>query len=211
MASFPKQLELAFLRFLLLVSLSTLCRLRIYLVLNNKQFKASVARLVCHGHIFVFIKSVYSYQSYVNSTRIFILHMNTKQLDWSDKKQTDNSHWKNKDWDHDWLLHHSVKSVQIWSFFWSEYRKIRTRKNSVFGTLFTQCMMKKMGLSTNRYVKEHTQNIKWILMLEKILIWLILLPIALTHYLGCLKFFKRFKVFLTLEFYSEPNHFDMEK
>ena len=29
--------------------------------------------------------------------------------------------------------------------------------------------------------------------------------------LGCLKFFKRFKVFLTLEFYSEPNHFDMEK
>ena len=35
---------------------------------------------------------------------------------------------------------HCVKSVQIWSFFWSvfsciqgEYRKIRTRKNSVFG------------------------------------------------------------------------------
>ena len=28
---------------------------------------------------------------------------------------------------------HCVKSVQIRSFFWSEYRKIRTRKNSVFG------------------------------------------------------------------------------
>ena len=37
-------------------------------------------------------------------------------------------------------LWHCVKSVQIWSFFWFvfsciriEYRKIRTRKNSVFG------------------------------------------------------------------------------
>ena len=28
---------------------------------------------------------------------------------------------------------HCVKSVQMRSFFWSEYRKIRTRKNSVFG------------------------------------------------------------------------------
>ena len=28
---------------------------------------------------------------------------------------------------------HCVKSVQIRSFSWSEYRKIRTRKNSVFG------------------------------------------------------------------------------
>ena len=28
---------------------------------------------------------------------------------------------------------HCVKSVQIRSFFWSEYRKIRTRKNFVFG------------------------------------------------------------------------------
>ena len=27
----------------------------------------------------------------------------------------------------------SIKSVQIRSFFWSEYSKIRTRKNSVFG------------------------------------------------------------------------------
>ena len=26
-----------------------------------------------------------------------------------------------------------MKSVQLQSFFWSEYRKIRTRKNSVFG------------------------------------------------------------------------------
>ena len=31
------------------------------------------------------------------------------------------------------LQHHCVKSVQIRSFFWSEYRKIRTRKNSVSG------------------------------------------------------------------------------
>ena len=37
-------------------------------------------------------------------------------------------------------LLHCVKSVQIWSYFWSvfscirtEYRKIRTRNNSVFG------------------------------------------------------------------------------
>ena len=37
-------------------------------------------------------------------------------------------------------IHHCVKSVQIWSYFWSvfscirtEYRKIWTRKNSVFG------------------------------------------------------------------------------
>ena len=29
--------------------------------------------------------------------------------------------------------HHCVKSVQIRSFFWSEYRKIRTKRNSVFG------------------------------------------------------------------------------
>ena len=29
--------------------------------------------------------------------------------------------------------HHYMESVQIWSFFWSEYRKIPTRKNSVFG------------------------------------------------------------------------------
>ena len=28
---------------------------------------------------------------------------------------------------------HCVKSVQIWSLFWSEYTKIRTTKNSVFG------------------------------------------------------------------------------
>ena len=38
------------------------------------------------------------------------------------------------------LLLHCVKSVQIWSFFWAifscmrtEYRKIRTTKNSIFG------------------------------------------------------------------------------
>ena len=30
---------------------------------------------------------------------------------------------------------HCSKSVQIRSFFWSEYRKIRSRKNSVFGHL----------------------------------------------------------------------------
>ena len=30
-------------------------------------------------------------------------------------------------------IHHCVKSVQIRSFFWSEYRKTRTRKYSVFG------------------------------------------------------------------------------
>ena len=152
------QLELAFLRFLLLVSLSTLCHLRIYLVLNNKQFKASVDLLVCHGHIFVFIKSVYSYQSYVNSTRIFILHMNTKQLDWSDKKQTDNSHWKNKDWDHDWLLHHSVKSVHIWSLFWSEYRKIRTRKNSVFGHCSRSTWWKKCSCQLSIYKRTHKRH-----------------------------------------------------
>ena len=28
---------------------------------------------------------------------------------------------------------HCVKSIQIQSFFWFEYRKIQTRKNSVFG------------------------------------------------------------------------------
>ena len=28
---------------------------------------------------------------------------------------------------------HCLKSVQIRTFFWSEYKKIRTRKNSVFG------------------------------------------------------------------------------
>ena len=30
-------------------------------------------------------------------------------------------------------VNHCVKSVQIRRFFWSEYRKIRTRKNSIFG------------------------------------------------------------------------------
>ena len=30
-------------------------------------------------------------------------------------------------------VYHCVKSDQIRSFFWSEYMKIRTRKNSVFG------------------------------------------------------------------------------
>ena len=45
-------------------------------------------------------------------------------------------------------VQHCVKSAQIRSFFWSvfsciltEYRKIRARKNSVFGTLFTQCVL----------------------------------------------------------------------
>ena len=33
---------------------------------------------------------------------------------------------------------HSVKSVQIRSFFWSVFSRIRTRKSSVFGH-FTQC------------------------------------------------------------------------
>ena len=33
---------------------------------------------------------------------------------------------------HLWRLH-CVKSVQIRSYFWSEYRKIRTSNNSVFG------------------------------------------------------------------------------
>ena len=28
---------------------------------------------------------------------------------------------------------HGMTSVQIWSYFWSEYRKKKTRKNSVFG------------------------------------------------------------------------------
>ena len=32
-----------------------------------------------------------------------------------------------------WWKAHYVKDVQIRSFFWSEYGKIRTRKNSVFG------------------------------------------------------------------------------
>ena len=31
------------------------------------------------------------------------------------------------------LTNHCVKSVQIRSYFWSEYRKIRTRNNPVFG------------------------------------------------------------------------------
>ena len=31
------------------------------------------------------------------------------------------------------FISHCVKNVQIRSFFWSEYRKIQTRKNSVFG------------------------------------------------------------------------------
>ena len=31
------------------------------------------------------------------------------------------------------IQHHCPKSVQIRSFFWSEYRNIRTRKNSAFG------------------------------------------------------------------------------
>ena len=41
------------------------------------------------------------------------------------------------------LRFHYVKSVQIWSYFWSvllyiqyEYRKMRTRNNSAFGHLF---------------------------------------------------------------------------
>ena len=34
--------------------------------------------------------------------------------------------------------HHSVKSVQKRSFFWSDYTKIRTRKNSVFGRFSQQ-------------------------------------------------------------------------
>ena len=29
--------------------------------------------------------------------------------------------------------HYFVKSVQMWSFFWSEFRKLRTGRNSVFG------------------------------------------------------------------------------
>ena len=43
----------------------------------------------------------------------------------SRKKTTDNGRKKYK--------LHCVKSVQIQSFFWSEYRKIRNRKNFVFG------------------------------------------------------------------------------
>ena len=98
------------------------------------------------------------------------------EQDWSDKKQADDSSWKNKDWNHNWLL-----------------------------------MVKKIWSLTNRCIKEHTQNIKWILMLGKILIWLILLPLALIDYISCLKFSKTFKVFLKLQFYSEPDYFSVEK
>ena len=48
---------------------------------------------------------------------------------------------------------HCVKSVQIRSFFWSiyscvqsEYRKIRTRKNSAFGHFSRTCQISKMEL-----------------------------------------------------------------
>ena len=50
-----------------------------------------------------------------------------------DAFRSHSSTWRNRDF-------HCVKSVQIWSFSWSvfprirtEYRKIRTRKNSLFG------------------------------------------------------------------------------
>ena len=48
-------------------------------------------------------------------------------------------------------------------------------------------------------------------MLGKILIWLILLPLALIDYISCLKFSKTFKAFLKLQFYSEPDYFSVEK
>ena len=41
---------------------------------------------------------------------------------------------------------HCVKSVQIWSYFWSEYRKIGTRNNSVFGHFSPASFLEKTRL-----------------------------------------------------------------
>ena len=53
-----------------------------------------------------------------------------------------------------------VKSVQIWSYFWSvfscirsEYRKIRTRKNSVFGHFSCSEGYLKQSLGLKNYLK----------------------------------------------------------
>ena len=74
-------------------------------------------------------------------------------------KQTCDQHWIRRQGSHyfcDWLsvccecsLHHCVKSVQIRSFFWSEYRKIRSRKNSVFAHFSRSASLEKRR--TNKY------------------------------------------------------------
>ena len=46
---------------------------------------------------------------------------------------------------------HCLKSFQIRSYFWSEYRKIRTRNNSVFGH-FTQCGDSRTEIILSRYL-----------------------------------------------------------
>ena len=85
---------------------------------------------------------------------------------------------------------HCVKSVQIWSFFWSECVKIRTRKNSVFGqfsrsdilsiALFFHIILNTSICKANqRQIKESEMPIRFFLFIEftsrhtsKYIIWL---------------------------------------
>ena len=59
------------------------------------------------------------WKTYVNKT------LNRKNIKYKKRKNVI------RKWKH--FTIHTVKIVEIWSFFWSEYGKTLTRKNSVFG------------------------------------------------------------------------------
>ena len=116
---------------------------------HNKRWLIRTSH-VCHRHLAVGRNQQvekYKHTQTHESTKIFLrpsLNNIFKssiglQLDYGDiiYDQADNFsfHLKSKPIQYN---AHCVKSVQIRSCFWSEYRKIRTRNNSVFEYFFTQ-------------------------------------------------------------------------
>ena len=59
------------------------------------------------------------------------------------------------------LQKHCMKSVQIQSYFWSEYKKIRTRNNSVFGHF---------SRSARNYFNRRHKLIKTVIFLQQVLL-----------------------------------------
>ena len=93
------------------------CRLQSFVwLINEHKIKVLVTKQssefcsqACNETV-CFIQGILCHQRW----NIFDLHQMRK------RKKAYLSHYR----------YHRVKSDQIWSFFWSEYRKIRTRKNS---------------------------------------------------------------------------------
>ena len=65
------------------------------------------------------------------------------------------------------LLDHCVKSVQIRSFFWSKYGKIRTRRNSVVGYFSCSGLFNISGFKMAHAVSRKEINKIFIFLLEK--------------------------------------------